>query len=81
MGRVKYTAKKMIILLILSVPAIFSCKMQIHAEEKKITRVSVILPHADDGYWELIENGIHQSYKELKEKCGMDINMIMPQLN
>lgn len=41
----------------------------------------MILPHFDDGYWMLIEEGIEQSGEKLKKSCGMDIKILKPQLN
>lgn len=49
-------------------------------EQPSITRVSVILPHKDDGYWELIEAAI----KEANDEIGsgyLDVNTMIPQLN
>lgn len=43
--------------------------------------MTVILPHFDDGYWMLIEEGIEQSGEKLKKSCGMDIKILKPQLN
>lgn len=77
----KDAAKKMLFLLMMSVLVVCFCKKGVAAEEKEVTRVSVILPHDDDGYWMLIADGINQSHEDLKKKCAMDINMIMPQLN
>ena len=61
--------------------ALGGCKADAPADGTDMTRVSVILPHDDDGYWMLIAEGIDQSGEELKKSCGIDINMIMPQLN
>ena len=57
------------------------CKADTPAAGTDITRVSVLLPHFDDGYWTLIEEGIEQSGAELKKNCGMDIKILKPQLN
>ena len=57
------------------------CKAGIPVDGTDITRVTVILPHFDDGYWMLIEEGIEQSGEKLKKSCGMDIKILKPQLN
>lgn len=57
------------------------CKVGIPVAGTDITRVTVILPHFDDGYWMLIEEGIEQSGEKLKKSCGMDIKILKPQLN
>ena len=57
------------------------CKAGIPVAGTDITRVTVILPHFDDGYWMLIEEGIQQSGEKLKKSCGMDIKILKPQLN
>ena len=57
------------------------CKAGIPVAGTDITRVTVILPHFDDGYWMLIEEGIEQSGEKLKKSCGMDIKILTPQLN
>ncbi|MDO4323243.1 MAG: substrate-binding domain-containing protein [Lachnospiraceae bacterium] len=46
-----------------------------------MTRVSVILPHENDGYWELIRDGIKEAEEELGEENGIDISILIPQLN
>lgn len=50
-------------------------------EEYPVTRVSVILPHADDGYWSLVEAGILSRQAEIGETYNIDISVIMPQMN
>ena len=70
------------ILTLLALCCVFGgCKAKTPAAGTDITRVSVILPHSDDGYWMLIEEGIEQSGEELKKYCGMDIKILKPQLN
>lgn len=49
--------------------------------EYPVTRVSVILPHEDDGYWNLVTEGIEEAAEELGNQYGIDIRMIIPQLN
>ena len=49
------------------------CKADTPVAGTDITRVSVILPHFDDGYWTLIEEGLEQSGEKLKKSCGMSI--------
>ena len=78
-GKKKSAAAALIILLLCGV--FVGCKTGTSTDETEMTRVSVILPHDDDGYWMLIAEGIDQSGEDLKKSCGMDINMIMPQLN
>ena len=46
-----------------------------------VTRVSVILPHNDDGYWSLIQEGIEEAQAELGNQYGIDIQIHIPQLN
>lgn len=46
-----------------------------------ITRVSVILPHKDDGYWNLIEEGILEAQEANSDGMPLDINILIPQLN
>ena len=46
-----------------------------------VTRVSVILPHNDDGYWSLIREGIEEAEAELGESYNIDIQISIPQLN
>lgn len=78
-GKRKTAAAALIILFLCGV--FVGCKTGTSTDETEMTRVSVILPHDDDGYWMLIAEGIDQSGEDLKKSCGMDINMIMPQLN
>ncbi len=42
-------------------------------------RVSVILPHSDDGYWSNIEKGITDTAETYKDE--MDVQIYIPQLN
>lgn len=46
-----------------------------------ITRVSVILPHKDDGYWDLISDGVQEAWEELGDEYRIDINTLIPQMN
>lgn len=77
--------KKSIGLLLL--PVFFLCVFFVYqgnADTKSsypVTRVSVILPHSDDGYWNLIAEGIEEAEQEIGEKHKIDISMMMPQLN
>lgn len=45
-----------------------------------ITRISVIFPHSDDGYWSKIESGLEEQIEEGK-KYGLDFSVLSPQLN
>lgn len=47
---------------------------------EKITRVSVILPHQDDGYWSQISAGIDSRMADA-ENAGIDIRSYLPQIN
>lgn len=49
--------------------------------EYPVTRVSVILPHEDDGYWNLVAEGIREKQAEMGARYNIDISMIIPQLN
>lgn len=44
------------------------------------TRVSIILPHSDDGYWNEVAQGI-QSRKEMADDADVDIKILYPTLN
>lgn len=46
-----------------------------------VTRVTVILPHNDDGYWSLIADGIEEKKDEIGAEYHIDIKTILPQLN
>lgn len=50
-------------------------------KEYPVTRVSVILPHNDSGYWSLIAEGVETAEAELGEAYNIDISMHIPQLN
>lgn len=47
----------------------------------EITRVSVILPHKDDNYWDLIDSGIQAAWADIGEENRININTVMPQQN
>lgn len=49
--------------------------------EYPVTRVSVILPHRDDGYWSLIAEGIAEAEEELGDLYNIDIRTLIPKLN
>ena len=70
-----------ILMLLVLCCVLGGCKAGIPVAGTDITRVTVILPHFDDGYWMLIEEGIEQSGEKLKRSCGMDIKILKPQLN
>ncbi len=70
-----------ILMLLVLCCGLGGCKAGIPVAGTDITRVTVILPHFDDGYWMLIEEGIEQSGEKLKKSCGMDIKILKPQLN
>lgn len=70
-----------ILMLLVLCCVLGGCKAGIPVARTDITRVTVILPHFDDGYWMLIEEGIEQSGEKLKKSCGMDIKILKPQLN
>lgn len=70
-----------ILMLLVLCCVLGGCKAGIPVAGTDITRVTVILPHFDDGYWMLIEEGIEQSGEKLKKSCGMDIKILKSQLN
>lgn len=70
-----------ILMLLVLCCVLGGCKAGIPVAGTDITRVTVILPHFDDGYWMLIEEGIEQSGEKLKKSCGIDIKILKPQLN
>ena len=70
-----------ILMLLVLCCVLGGCKAGIPVAGTDITRVTAILPHFDDGYWMLIEEGIEQSGEKLKKSCGMDIKILKPQLN
>lgn len=70
-----------ILMLLVLCCVLGGCKAGIPVAGTDITRVTVILPHFDDGYWMLIEEGIEQSGEKLKKSCGMDIKILKPKLN
>lgn len=70
-----------ILMLLVLCCVLGGCKAGIPVAGTDITRVTVILPHFDDGYGMLIEEGIEQSGEKLKKSCGMDIKILKPQLN
>lgn len=70
-----------ILMLLVLCCVLGGCKAGIPVAGTDITRVTVILPHFDDGYWMLIEEGIEQSGEKLKKSCGMDIKILKPQLD
>ena len=70
-----------ILMLLVLCCVLGGCKAGIPVAGTDITRVTVILPHFDNGYWMLIEEGIEQSGEKLKKSCGMDIKILKPQLN
>ncbi|MCC8065685.1 MAG: substrate-binding domain-containing protein [Clostridiales bacterium] len=51
------------------------------ADEYSITRVSVILPHKDDGYWNLVAEGIEEAEAELASEYNIDINILISKVN
>ena len=70
-----------ILMLLVLCCVLGGCKAGKKVDGTDITRVNVILPNFDDGYWMLIEEGIEQSGEKLKKSCGMDIKILKPQLN
>ena len=70
-----------ILMLLVLCCVLGGCKAGIPVAGTDITRVTVILPHFDDGYWMLIEERIAPSAEKLKKSCGMDIKILKPQLN
>ena len=70
-----------ILMLLVLCCVLGGCKAGIPVAGTDITRVTVILPHFDDGYWMVIEEGIEQSGEKLKKSCGMDIKILKTQVN
>lgn len=62
-----------ILMLLVLCCVLGGCKAGIPVAGTDITRVTVILPHFDDGYWMLIEEGIEQIRGETEEELRMDI--------
>lgn len=48
-------------------------------KEKNMIRVSVVLPHSDDGYWSNIEKGILEGEADYSDR--VDVQIHIPQLN
>jgi ABC-type sugar transport system substrate-binding protein len=46
-----------------------------------VTRVTVILPHNDDGYWSLVAEGIDEEEAAIGAEYNIDISTMIPQLN
>ncbi|MFT3983277.1 MAG: substrate-binding domain-containing protein [Lachnospiraceae bacterium] len=69
--------------LLLVLSAVFYCMGQNGAQENRdyetLLRVSVILPHKDDGYWSLIEEGFLAA--ETDHINEVDVQVYTPQLN
>lgn len=72
-----------LILLFSAVTAVvfFSRGKAAEKNEYPVTRVSVILPHRDDGYWSLIAEGIAEAEEELGKRYNIDIRTLIPKLN
>ncbi|MBO5552203.1 MAG: hypothetical protein J5966_09620, partial [Lachnospiraceae bacterium] len=51
------------------------------AEGYPLTRVSVIMPHSNDSYWDIVAGGIKAAYEELGASYNIDISILTPQLN
>ena len=50
-------------------------------EESAVTRVSVILPHNNDSYWDVVAGGINDAYLIAQESTNIDIRTMVPQIN
>lgn len=50
-------------------------------KEYDVTRVSVILPHNDDGYWSNVIAGLYDGIEEYGEAYHLDVQISIPQLN
>jgi ABC-type sugar transport system, periplasmic component len=46
-----------------------------------VTRVTVILPHNDEGYWSLVAEGINEEQDAIGAEYNIDISTMIPQLN
>lgn len=47
--------------------------------QQEMIRVAVILPHKDDGYWSMIEQGVLKGEEEYRDR--VDVKVYIPQLN
>ncbi len=56
------------------------CKLEKNINKEDVTRVSVILPHRDDGYWSLVQSGIEERINDAVDN-NIDIKIEIPQLN
>lgn len=54
-------------------------EVRVQKDYDKTIRIAVILPHEDDGYWSVVEEGILQAEKENEAK--VDVQVCIPQLN
>ena len=50
-------------------------------EDYPMTRVSVIMPHSNDDYWDIVAEGINEAYEEIGDSYNIDIKFFTPQLN
>lgn len=57
-----------------------ACGATAREQQEQITRVSVVFPHDDDGYWSEIRRGMDSCEEEAAE-AGLDVSYYMPQLN
>lgn len=90
-GAVVMKKWKKLLWLFWALPAVFSLSVlylfmdqrstQAREQNYPVTRVSVILPHKDDGYWELIADGIEEAKEEIGDQYHIDIDTMIPQLN
>ncbi len=63
---------------------LLSCTMSGCGKKEEVQRplrVSVIIPHDDDGYWSEIKAGMKEAYIGLGENSGIDVKIVVPQVN
>ncbi len=76
------SATGLLTVLLISAASLFAWFTPVKAASTdEISRVSVILPHENDGYWELIQDGIDQILPDYAQECGIDVLTMVPQLN
>lgn len=67
------------ILVILLVGMLSACGKKEEAQNQ--LRVSVIFPHDDDGYWNIIKEGMTEAYDSVGKDSGIDVKIMFPAVN
>ncbi len=77
--------KKWILMAVLFILLAGFCLFSLQRGEAEssppVLRVSVILPHEDDGYWGFIREGMQGVEEEYEKHYRMDVKYLYPQLN